>query len=54
MFTRFKNGYDNGPSELVRIKIDGTKEKVIISAADSDQFQKPEIRGHFLFWTLEF
>ncbi|MEW5760630.1 MAG: endo alpha-1,4 polygalactosaminidase [Candidatus Thermoplasmatota archaeon] len=41
MFTRFKNGYNKGPSELVQIKTDGTEETVIVSAQDSDNVIVP-------------
>jgi len=41
LFTRFINGYNRGPSELVRISIDGTEEMVIIPAADSDNVNVP-------------
>ncbi len=36
LFTRFRNGYNRGPSELVRVARDGTQERVLIPAEDSD------------------
>ncbi|MFH1037668.1 MAG: hypothetical protein V1789_03230 [PVC group bacterium] len=41
LFTRFINGYNDGPSELVRIRIDATAETVIVSSADADNVNVP-------------
>jgi len=41
IYTRFLNGYNLGPSEIVKVKIDGTNEKVIVRASDSDNVNVP-------------
>lgn len=41
LFTRFTNGYNRGPSELVRVWLDGTRETVIIPASGSDNVNVP-------------
>ncbi len=41
VYTRFLNGYNIGPSELVIIKIDGSDEKVIVPASYSDNVNVP-------------
>jgi TolB protein len=41
LYTRFLNGYNIGPSELVKIRIDGGEEKVIVPTVDSDNVNVP-------------
>ncbi len=41
LYTRFLNGYNIGPSELVKIRIDGSEEKIIVPASDSDNVNVP-------------
>jgi Tol biopolymer transport system component len=41
LLTHFQNGYNQGPSELVRIRIDGAEPAVIIPASDSDNVCAP-------------
>ncbi len=41
VYTRFVNGYNIGPSELVKVKIDGSEERVIVPASDSDNVNVP-------------
>ncbi|MCK5831239.1 MAG: PD40 domain-containing protein [Methylococcales bacterium] len=40
-FTRFLGGYNAGASEIVKMKIDGTNEQVIVSAANSGNVNVP-------------
>ena len=42
VYTRFLRGYNIGPSELVKIKIDGSAEKIIVSASDADNVNVPQ------------
>ncbi len=41
VFTRFINGYNLSPSELVKIRVDGTGEKIIVPAANSGNVNVP-------------
>ncbi len=41
VFTRFLDGYNLGPSELVKIRIDGSNEQIIVSAANSNNVNVP-------------
>jgi len=41
LLTHFQNGYNRGPSELVRIRIDGAEPAVIIPADDADNVCAP-------------
>jgi len=41
VYTRFLNGYNLSPSEIVKIRIDGTDEKVIVSSANSGNVTVP-------------
>ncbi len=41
VYTRFLNGYNLSPSELVKIRVDGTSEKIIVSAANSGNVNVP-------------
>lgn len=41
LFTRFLNGYNKGPSELVKINIATLKEEILISTEDSDNVNVP-------------
>ncbi len=41
LFTRFKNGYNIGPSEIVKINIDSKQETIIVPANDSDNVNVP-------------
>ena len=42
VYTRFLRGYNIGSSELVKIKIDGSDEKIIVSASDADNVNVPQ------------
>lgn len=41
LFTRFKNGYNKGPSEIVKINIESRKETIIVPASDFDNVNVP-------------
>ena len=41
IYTRFLNGYNKGPSEIVKINIDGTNEQIIVPTIDSDNVSVP-------------
>ena len=41
IFTRFLNGYNVGPSEIVKIKTDGSEETIIVPAGESDNVNVP-------------
>jgi len=41
VYTRFLNGYNIGPSELVKISIEGNKEKIIVPSDGSDNVNVP-------------
>ena len=41
LYTRFLNGYNIGPSELVKISIDESKEKIIVPTNGSDNVNVP-------------
>ena len=42
VYTRFLRGYNIVPSELVKIKIDGSEEKIIVPASDADNVNVPQ------------
>jgi len=41
IYTRFLNGYNKGPSELVKIRTNGSDEQIIVSANDTDNVNVP-------------
>ena len=41
IFTRFLDGYNAGASEIVKIKVDGSDEKIIVSAHNSNNVNVP-------------
>ena len=41
LYTRFLNGYNKGPSELVKVRADGSDEQIIVSSNDSDSVNVP-------------
>ena len=41
LYTRFMNGYNSGPSELVKVRIDGSHEQIIVPAAGADNVNVP-------------
>jgi len=41
VFTRFLDGYNEGPSEIVKIRVDGTEEQLIVSASNAGNVTVP-------------
>lgn len=41
IYTRFLNGYNLSPSEIVKIKIDGSEERILVSSANSGNVNVP-------------
>lgn len=41
VYTRFLEGYNTGSSEIVKMKVDGSDEKIIVEAADSGNVNVP-------------
>jgi TolB protein len=41
IYTRFLNGYNKGPSEIVKIRIDGSNEQIIVPALGYDNVNVP-------------
>jgi len=41
IYTRFINGYNISPSEIVKIKVDGTNEQIIVTSANSGNVNVP-------------